>query len=282
MLRVIYNKVEHKDKKITYIHIMLYNKRYKDGGIKNNIMKLPLPIIFALCAVMTSVCFSEINTKHKKWKLHTELSFVKTTGNTDTDTISIKFDTSREDYKNKLFVKGSGLYAKTDQEETAARFDIKGRWERMFTTRFFSFLTTGFLTDKFSGYEYRINGGPGIGYYLLYTGREELKILSSVLFYKDREYLSPFKEDSYTSAELEIFYKIYIRENLSFKSYLNYSISLNDKEKYFLTGDFSIEVSINSNISMGVGYQIYYQNKLPDPAVKRLDTTFLTSLIINI
>ncbi len=220
--------------------------------------------------------------KGKDWSIHTELSFVKTAGNTDTETISLKFDISNKGIENKFFVKGSGLYAKTDEKESAARLDLKGRWERMFTERFFSFLTTGFLTDKFSGYEYRINGGPGIGYYLLYSERYELKILTSILFYKDREFNPPFKEDSYTSSEIETFFKFEILENLSFKSYLSYSISLNEPEKYFITGDASIEVSINSYISMGVGYQIYYQNKLPDPSVKRLDTTFLTSLIIDI
>jgi len=245
-------------------------------------MKKIIKLYICIFFIPLSLCYAVEHKEDKKWQLHLELSFVKTGGNTNTETVSLKFDTSRKNLTNKFFLKGNGLYAKTEEEESAARLDIKGRWERMFTEYLFSFITTGFLTDRFSGYEYRINGGPGVGYYLIQKEDKEIKILSSLLFYKDREYMYPFKEDSYTSADLEAFIKVGLTKNLFLKGYVSYSVSLNDREKYFISGDISLEVSINTNISMGIGYQIYYQNKLPDPSVKRLDTTFLTSLIINI
>ncbi len=235
-------------------------------------------IILLLMATTVLVQGEEL----KIWKLHTELSFVKTSGNTNTETVSLKFDVNREEEKNKLLLKGSGLYSKTEGKESASKLNITGRWERLFTLRFFSYLTLGFKTDKFSGYEYRINGGPGIGYYLIKDDRKELKLLSSILYYKDRKYVEPFEEDSYTSSETEISLKIYLRENVLFKHLTNYSISLNDYSKYFVTSEISLEVMVNNHISLGVGYQVYYQNKIPDPSIKRLDTTFLTSLIINI
>jgi len=218
----------------------------------------------------------------KVWKLHAELSFVQTSGNTDTETVSLKFDIDREETKNKFLLKGSGLYSKTDDKESAERLNVTARWERLFTERFFSYLNFGFKTDKFSGYEYRLSGGPGIGYYLIKDEEKELKLLSSILFYKDRKYIEPFEEDSYTSSETELSLKIKLRDNVLFKHLTNYSISLNDYSKQFITSEVSLEVTVNNYISLGVGYQIYYQTKTPDPSIKKLDTTFLTSLIINI
>lgn len=60
-----------------------------------------------------------------------------------------------------------------------------------------------------------------------------------------------------------------------------YFVNLSQTETYFVNSEISLEVKVNSFVSLGVGYKLAYQSNPPEPRVKRLDTTFSTSLIVD-
>jgi putative salt-induced outer membrane protein len=215
----------------------------------------------------------------KTWSAHIELSYVNTSGNTNTQTLSEKLELKREGKKNRLYFKNSALYATQDEKETANRFDINGRWERLLTDRFFSFITGGYERDKFSGYTYKWNGGPGVGYDLLKSKNHELKTLLSLLYYYNR--IEDNGIDNYATLKAEAYYIWNILESLRFKEDLSYILNLSEREIYFINSDSSLEVKINKHLSLGVGYKVAYQNRPPSEGLKRTDTTFSTSLIID-
>ena len=233
----------------------------------------------ALLLVLPMTSFATDKETQKLWSSHIELSYVRTDGNTRTQTLSEKLELKRDGKVNRFFLKNSALYATQDDKETANKLDLNGRWERLMTERAFGFLTAGYERDKFSGYEYKWNAGPGFGYDLLKTHTHELKGLLSTLYYYNR-----IKEDgidNYATLKAELYYRWNILENLRFKEDLNYILNLSDRDTYFINSDTSLEVKINKYLSLGVGYKVAYQNKPPSPGVKRTDTTFSTSLIID-
>jgi len=232
-----------------------------------------------LLIVLLIVGISLSEEVEKLWKAHIELSYVRTSGNVRTQTLSEKLEIKREGKVNRLYFKNSALYATQEGSETANRFDVNGRWERLFTERFFGFLTSGYERDKFSGYEYKLSGGPGIGYDIIKTEKHDLKGLLSILYYYNR--IEGNGIDNYATAKAEIYYEWDIRENLRFKENLNYLVNLSDTQTYFINSETSLEVKINQHLSLGVGYKVAYQNKPPEPGVKRTDTTFSTSLIVD-
>lgn len=238
-------------------------------------MKRALPPVLLL----STLAFPSEEPKEKLWSVHIELSYVRTSGNIDTQTLSEKLEIKREGKVNRFFLKNSALYSTQDNRETANRIDASGRWERLFTERFFGFLTTGYERDKFSGYEYKVNGGPGIGYDLLKTEKHELKLLLSTPYYYNK--VENDGVDNYGTAKAELYYQWNILENLRLKENANYLVNLSDTKTYFVNSETSLEVKINSNISLGVGYKLAYQNRPPEPGIKRTDTTFSTSLIID-
>jgi len=221
----------------------------------------------------------EESNQTKRWSTHIELSYVNTSGNTQTQTLSEKLDIKWDGEVNRFFLKNSALYATQDDRETANRFDVNGRWERLFTERFFGFLTAGYERDKFSGYTYKWNGGPGIGYDLFKTAEHELKTLLSLLYYYNR--IEDDGIDNYATFKAEVYYRWNILENLKLKEDLNYIVNLSDTKTYFVNSDTSLEVKVNEHVSLGVGYKVAYQNNPPSPGVKRTDTTFSTSLIVD-
>ncbi len=228
--------------------------------------------------LITALTWAE-ETVQKLWSAHVELSFVRTDGNTKTQTFSEKLEIKREGEVNRLYLKNSALYATQEGSETANRLDVNGRWERLFTNRFFGFLTAGYERDKFSGYEYKWNGGPGVGYDVLRTERQELKTLLSTLYYYNR--IENDGIDNYSTLKAELYYQWKILENLKLKEDLSYILNLSDTETYFVNSETSLEAKVNEHLSLGVGYKVAYQNKPPSPEVKKIDTTFSTSLIID-
>jgi putative salt-induced outer membrane protein len=222
---------------------------------------------------------SDRDGSEKPFSVHIELSFVRTTGNTDTQTFSEKAEVKYEGKVHRLFLKNSSLFATQDRRETANRFDLIGRWERLFTDRLFGFLNASYERDRFSGYEYKISGGPGAGYDLLKTKRHELKVLGSYIYYYNRLASDGIQE--YPTFKADAFYQWHIRDNLRFKENLSYILNLEDTQTYFINSETSLEVKINRYFSLGVGYKVAYQNRPPQPGIKRLDTTFSTSFIAD-
>ncbi|WP_457643179.1 DUF481 domain-containing protein [Persephonella sp.] len=215
----------------------------------------------------------------KNWKVHGELSYVKTSGNSDTETFATKVEANWEKTVNRLLGKGSFLYGKTKNTENTNKLYLLGRWERLLTDRLFAFVQGDYLKDKISGYNYKTVWSAGLGYDILKTEKHTLKGLAA-LGYTFSDYKDGPNKD-YTTGLAELDYKWNIRENLVFKQLLNYQVNLEDTNVYYIKSDSSLQVKINANFALGVGYKVFYQSKPPTKNIEKTDTTFLTSLILD-
>jgi putative salt-induced outer membrane protein len=215
------------------------------------------------------------------WKTHIEVSYVSTSGNTETETLSGKLEVKKEGPKNRYIARSNVLYARNNNEDTSNKGALEARWERTINKRLFGFLTSKYSRDKFSGYKYRISAGPGIGYDIIRTDKHFLKGLVSVLYNHDRYSEGFDKSDDYSAGTTGINYEWKILENLKFKENADYLVSFDDTDKYFINSETALEVKINNYLSLGLSYVIAYQNYLPKAGAEHVDTTFMTSLIID-
>lgn len=223
-----------------------------------------------------------LDAEDEGWKTRIGLSYVNTSGNTETETFSGKLDLNGSGWGNRYIVGVSYLFAKTVDVESVNKFSSEARAERVLTGRLFAFLGASCLRDQYAGYNSRVSAGPGLGLDILKQEKQAFKGMLSSMFYFDDYAAANAASESYATGKAGLTYDWQIKEHVSLKALGDYLVSLEETDRYFVTGDISIQAGINSRIAVGLGYQINYQNAPPDPAaVKKTDTTFLSSVIVN-
>ena len=208
---------------------------------------------------------------------HLELSYVQTSGNSNTSTFSTKVEASTAlSEKSNFRAKGNILYSENDNDSSANKYDIELDYNYMLSEKIYSYFGVNYLKDQFSDYDYRLNAGPGLGYKLL-DDKEQTIDLQGGLDYALDQYSDGIK-DEYVASRAEVNYRYKINENLKFKQMFNYLVSLEDNNKYFMASDTSLGVKMTDNLSLGVSYRIDYVNQT---SKEHADRKLLTSLIID-
>ncbi len=228
------------------------------------------------------LCVATLRAQEKIWKSRLEISYVKTSGNTNTETFSGKLDVEGAGWGDRYFLRSAYILAKDSSEENANKLTSEARLERVFTGRLFGFVGMSYSRDRFSGYEYRFSVGPGLGFDIIKREKHSLKGLSSINYFYEKYSVKEKDRDRFASVKNAISYQWMIKENVILKSRVGYYFSLKNREKYFYFGEATLEVGISSRFSVGISYLLNYQNLPPAPEIKNTDVSFLTSLIINL
>ncbi len=218
------------------------------------------------------------------WKIRFKFSYENTSGNTDTKTLSGNLESEKVAGADRYYIKGKVLYGSEANEEIKNKWSLGVRWERLFSNRIFGFLSSEYLRDRFSGYDYRVLIGPGLGYDIVKTNKHYLKgLFSSLYSYDDYDITSKEgrKSDSYVSGKASIEYSWEIFEYLKLRQIADYSLSFKYADKYFIDSETSLEVKINEYLAFGISYIINYQNQLPLYSNEHTDLAFTSSLILE-
>jgi putative salt-induced outer membrane protein len=234
-----------------------------------------MALTLALALVVTPARAAD---KDSPWKARSEMSFVRTGGNSDTQTFAGLGAISLSLTPNRYFLTATGLYSEDDNETSASRWRVGARYERALTQRLFAFAEANYLKDTFAGFDSKIELGPGLGYDIIKTKTHLLLGRASVLQTWDNT--TDDKDDSYVTGKAILDYTWQILENLKFNQYLDYLVSFEDTNVYFMNSESKVEARLNSHISLATGYVVNYQNDPPDDT-DETDTRFFTSLIVD-
>lgn len=208
---------------------------------------------------------------------HLELSYVQTSGNTNTTTFSSKLQgTAALSSTESIKAKGSVLYSENDDKTSANKYNIELDYNHMINEKLYSYIGISYIKDESSDYDYRLNIGPGLGYKLFEDETQTVDIQGGLDYANDK--YKDGSKDNYLAGKTELNYKYSFSENLQFKQMLSYLGSFEDSDKYFIVSDSAFEVNMTKNLSLGVSYGLDYTNKTEK---EKLDKKFLTSLIVD-
>ncbi|NPA60197.1 MAG: DUF481 domain-containing protein [Epsilonproteobacteria bacterium] len=213
-------------------------------------------------------------------KTHIELGYIKTDGNTKTDTFNVNLKMEKLFAKHKLTYLLDGQYASDADKTTKNKFKTELQYYYSFTDRFAVTYLVGYKRDKFSGFDYQAYTGPGIQYKAIKTSKHELDFDLNVLYSVDKPEDSTLSTNDYTGYRAKALYGWQILENLKFTQEVSYRGSFEDADVYFVCAKSAIFSKISDMFSVGASYQIDYVNNPPSDK-EYTDETFTVNLIVD-
>lgn len=236
---------------------------------------------------------------------HTELSYVQTEGNTQTEAFSLDFGGKQAWGAHSVKLDIDALYGSEDRVENKNRIFSELNYDWQFAKYFAINYLVGYKNDKFSGFDYQFYTGPGAKYIALQNDTFLLDFQGNFLYNADQE-----MERYYTDANLtdevaypypdgtagltrvdgayDDYYGYILKGNFSwviiegfkFVQEASYRGDFEEQKRYFAFSKSGFESKISDIFSMGISYKVDYTN-LPPEGNERTDTTFMTSLIID-
>ena len=101
------------------------------------------------------------------WQNAVSVGLTLTRGNSDTTLFTADYLTQRKTPFDEYKIDLSGTYGEQDSKDTANNYKANAQWNHLFTPQSYTYGRVDGLRDVISEVDYRVNLGPGLGYYLL-------------------------------------------------------------------------------------------------------------------
>jgi len=223
---------------------------------------------------------------------HTELSYVNTTGNSETQSFALNSKAKKSVGAHTFSLAGDALYSEAKQQIDANtsktvmnknKWSVTGNYDYSFNTILAMNYYINNKADRFSGYDNQFSTGPGLVVNAYTSKTQTLSIKANVLYSRDditktgaADYKSP---NEYGALFGALTYEWKILDNLKVSEDATYKRDASDADAYFATSKTALENKISDVFSLGASYNIDYVNQ--KEAKYYTDNTFLLSLIID-
>lgn len=224
----------------------------------------------------------------KKWSEEAELSWVQTSGNSQTSTIGLKSKTKRA-WERALFTVSLGaLKAETTvtnvygiglpdpvvieeefTEATAENYYLDARYERKITDKFYWYVGAGWLRNEFAGIKNRTQVQGGVGN--IWFDGDKLKFKSDyALTYTDQENVVeiPDVDNAFAGLKLTTDLSVKLGKNASYDNDFVFDYDLENSDNWYGNMINSLTVSISKSLALKASLQWIYFN---DPAYEMIN-----------
>lgn len=218
------------------------------------------------------------HSEEARYKTKTVISYSNTKGNTETSQFGLALHGERKRKKNTITLDLSALQSSSNGIENNNKWLALLQYDRALSEELYFNYLISYGEDRFSGFDYQFNTGPGLGYKVLQSDTQKLNLRGNVLYSKDS--IAGGGSNEYVSGLAGLEYVWQILDNLSFREDATYKSQVDDADNYFVYSKTAINSKINGNFSLGLSYQIDYKN-IPAETKERTDRVLLASLIID-
>ena len=221
---------------------------------------------------------SQLPKKEKKnpFVSHTEFGYIKTGGNTDTETFNIDITVKKSWNKHSAKFHADAQYAEDKGTKSKNKYFLELEYNYVLTPRLSRGYMNGYRDDEFSTYKYQFYTGPGISYKVIKNAKHNLKIDTNILFSQDKIE----QRRDYVSFRSKGLYSWQILDNLKFEQSISYRTELKDRANYFVYSKSSLTTKLSELFSTGISYKYDYVS-LPSTDKKHQDDTLTINLIMD-
>lgn len=232
-------------------------------------------------ALLASACFTPYAAAQdapKNWKDAAELSYVQTSGNSKTSTISAKNLFNYDWEKSALELNAGGLGTKSKNTVTAEQYNAAEKVSLKLAGKNYAFQKTAWNKDRFAGIKDRWDLGLGLGRHLLDTADDKLFAEAGGGYIFEDRLLSENKSFGTYRG-----YGKYIRTlsaTANASQDLEYIGNFSDSKGYRMNAETALVTSISTHFSLKASYAWKYVNS-PAAGFRKTDTTTGVSVIVN-
>jgi len=203
-----------------------------------------------------------------------ELSFVSTSGNTDTQTLGLGGSIECKPNKWTYTAKAAFIRSEADDVETAKSLDTLFRAARDLAPRLKAYGQFIYFQNEFAGIENRYAVEGGLAYMLIVHPKHTLEIDGGIGYTKeDRvEVIGILDEDlSFATARTGAIYRWKISENAEFGDDTGFTFNLNDGNDWRFGNVAYIAAKLTTVFALKFSYAVTYLNN-PVPGFGKTDT----------
>lgn len=213
--------------------------------------------------------------------------FTLTDGNSDTTNLSLGLETKQITESNEVRLNASYEYGQTtdtakDGSETDRthldRAKLVGQSNWLLSDMAYTFYNFTLEQDQIAKIEYRINTGPGFGYYFLRDDTSILSVESSVVYvFEELNGVS----DDYAAFRLAQNFEYKFENNARIWQTVEVVLDISDSDAYFFNAEIGAEASLTEKLALRVVLKDKYDNQ-PQSGVENNDLTLISGISLRL
>jgi putative salt-induced outer membrane protein len=224
-----------------------------------------------LCLALSAGAQAEEAKKDLSWNAAAELGFIKTSGNSETETLNAKFnsETSYNLWTHKLLLEA--LKSASDDVRSAEKYRVEAQSDYALNDASYAFGLANWENDNFSGLNYQAAAVIGYGYKALDTDTMKLSFEAAPGYRITEDENNNTEEDAI--IRLAEIFSWTISETSTLDQNLKVESGDSNTETRF---GVALTNQINGSLSMKVGYNIKHNSDVAPGADKTDRETAIT------
>jgi putative salt-induced outer membrane protein len=210
------------------------------------------------------------------WSGKAEVSYVGTSGNTDTSSLGGGFLVEYKPLPWEFGLKGAVIHAETDDITTAESYALDFRAARLLNERWDLFGEALYYKNEFAGIESRYGVRGGAGYKLLLGPAHFLKFDAAFGFISEDPVIG--EEDDFPTLSGGVHYKWIFSPSAEFTDDFVITQNLDDSDDVVYTNIAALTATLTRLLALKASYTIRYDNQ-PVPGFEERDTITAVSLV---
>jgi putative salt-induced outer membrane protein len=237
--------------------------------------RLLLPALLACAASLSAQTPDPTPTPPPLWSGKGELSYVATSGNTDTQTLGAGAELEYRPSPWAVQFKAAFVRSEADDVENARALTASLRGSRTLTPRLEVFARGDYLKNRFAGIEDRYSGEGGAAYAIFPDPPHELKVEGGLGY--TRELRTAGEDLAFPTARVGFLYEWQISRTATYAEEFSFVSNLEEGSDWRVVNTGSLTAEIVRAIAVKLSFAILYSNE-PVPGFRKRDT--LTSAAI--
>ena len=240
------------------------------------IARFPMLAVVVAFVLIPSVIWAQSHGG-RGWSGAAEVSFVSTSGNSETQTIGLAGDLTLSPGAWTTEVKLAFIRSKANNQLNAKSFDMSAQGTRQIDYGLGVYTKTGYLRDRFAGINNRYAVEGGVSFNAL-TGTHTLTARGGGGWTQEQRALRDDRNMGTANSSADYIWAL--TETSQLRNEATLTLVLRDRDDWRFTNKFSVSAALNGFFSLKLSHQLGYLND-PVPGFEKTDIKVSAAVVAN-